>query len=277
MKNFESPSTSASERPLLHSLLRTPEETLPLRERLETPYLFIQFRVGDRMMSLLGLRHTLDIEKVEEIKKSLQEAHPELLLHETDTVITETKKDISTMRDPREVLRVAGEQGYLAWIGQQAGMNVKTWDIPVAEWAQQALATHALPDVQAFFAAQVAKILLTSGKPATEKEIRSVLEAHLPQEALPKETISEVLRKYTNKNLADVTVDDLETIVSPYGTGPTNRIIREVNQARDMHAIDVIATEAATHKKLFITGGVDHILTWEPAIRQIYNASADKT
>lgn len=52
--------------------------------------------------------------------------------------------------------------------------------------------------------------------------------------------------------------------------GPTNWVLYDANHVRDVHAIDVLAEEKKKHQKIAMIAGASHVITWEPAVKELY-------
>ncbi len=53
--------------------------------------------------------------------------------------------------------------------------------------------------------------------------------------------------------------------------GPTNWVLYDANHVRDVHAIDVLAEQKKKHQKIAMIAGASHVITWEPAAKELYN------
>lgn len=53
--------------------------------------------------------------------------------------------------------------------------------------------------------------------------------------------------------------------------GPTNWVLYDANHFRDVHAIDMLTEERERHSSIAMLAGVSHIITWEPAVKELYS------
>jgi hypothetical protein len=91
----------------------------------------------------------------------------------------------------------------------------------------------------------------------------------------PVDTINfeDIFKKFSNKALVDLTFADIVKLSDPYEKGPTNEVIRYLNKSRDEKAMKVLAQSKQSNNSIFMTAGLDHVLTWEPVIDSLYNES----
>lgn len=270
-----------AERQALHGLLLTPEEEdAEAQRRGPPPYLQVE-RDGDRMIAIFGTQHVYTAEQVQPAVDALQETAPDVLFVEGE----QWERVDPTIPDD-EVLKKYGEQAYLARLAQKKGIEVRTWDVPHAERIAAAVREHGPDATAGWMVGQAAKHLIAQGRPRTPEAIRDMAGAILDgrtREALDKEglaldlsdqNIEALSERFVGKPLAEWDADDAEALATPRRRGPTNDVIRVMNELRDTHALDVMHDAKFAAKKVFVLAGGSHALTWEKAVKKLYSSES---
>lgn len=279
------------------TLLRTPEDTLQERElRGENPFL-IDFKNEAGEFVGIGLPHTLDLETIGSYKDIFTEKHPDVVLLEGSVVIVEGSplpENLDSDEKPENVIAKFGEQGYFAWMAKKAGIPVEYWDLNFEDKIKIAIENHEVNAVLGFFMGSALKVLFENQVSSMEKanEAEKITDNEIEQlkrifqKYITPELAQYVLEKkglditsvdfdglaqtYCGKPLHEITFGDVASISDPYVAGPTNEVVRDLNKVRDEKAIEMIDRLKSQYKIILATGGLDHLVTWEPAIQEIY-------
>lgn len=248
-------------------------------ERGETgPHLFRGVD-GEQRLTVFGTAHVFDRAEVGDLRRAFEEASPDLVLREgtVDFAIDPTLSD-------EQVLERYGEQVYLERLARAKGIEVRSWDVPWEETMRDAIAHGHAPEViVAWMMAQGTKHLLKQGRvPSREAlaEILKVVRSPAVVEALRRDTgfefdpdrfdLDRIAREHLGKPLAELDFDTAEAHANPWQRGPTNDVLRRMNELRDARAIALIAEAKRAGKHAFVLAGGDHVLAWQPALEALY-------
>lgn len=267
----------ASELDKLVRLLRTPEEEAKIAAESDTgPTYKYEHPVGEREIAVHGFKHSYDFKEVEGIVNDFTARDPDILLVEGSV---DAYGEILFETPDAAVIRQYGEQVYMAWLARKNGKEVKSWDVPFEQQLEAVRPTHTPDAIMGWILAQGSKHLHDSGRPVTPSELLQVIEVGLklsPDQlreqlgvAITPEYIESLAQKYAGVPFADISKEDLERLSTPRNTGETNNVARDMLKIRDTHALKVIAQSIQQYKKVFITGGAGHAISWEPAIKSL--------
>jgi len=212
-------------------------------------------------------------------------------------------------KDETEVLQQKQEQVYIAWLAKKLGKEVRNWDLPAVEQIRRVLelkdemglAKHPPDTVVGWISAYALhKVYETGLQPSYEslKQVISIGEPGVEKSGLvdlSEKKIDEMLKKYTGRNLAEfaerfadeklraedwelarrvsdpVPKDEKGEPLPIKQVGETNRVLRDMNHMRDEHAVEVFQrVKQSGVKRVLVTAGGSHAVTWERAIRKIY-------
>lgn len=269
--------TCAAERKELHGLLLAPEEEAAEAERRGPPPYVQRQRDGEREIAVYGTPHVFAEAEARPIAEALQDAAPDIVLVEGGQW-----QEIDPALPDDAVLKRYGEQAYVARLAQRQGIEVRTWDVPHAERIAAAVREHGPDATVGWMVGQAAKHLIAQGRPRTPDTIRDMVGAILDEgtrEALDKEglvldlgdrNIEALCERFAGKPLAEWDADDAEALATPRRRGPTNDVIRAMNDLRDKHALDVMHDAKSGAKRVFVLAGASHALTWEKAVQELY-------
>ena len=276
--------------------LRTPEQALVERERRgETPVV-LRRNDGQNELVVLGLPHTFSYEEINQYKDILREQHPDLFLRGIDLIIVEgTPLEFDPRIDPAQIIKEHGETSYLAYIAKSMGVRVESWDLDFNNWFKNILERHSTEDILAWLGAAALKLLFEKnrkGKSVKEtdhisqseiKDLKLLFEkfinAELVEYALKKNgskiaadkiDFENLFKSYCGKSLSEITFGDIAKLSDPYADGPTSAVIRDLNEIRDKKAMDTLQEAKSKYKSIFMSAGLDHVITWEPAIDALY-------
>jgi len=277
--------------------LRTPEETLEERKRRGERPVILHKKDGEQELVVIGLSHTLNLEKINRLKHLVREKHPDIFLRGVDIVIVEgTPVELNDNISPEQIIKEYGEQTYFASLAKEQGLKVEYWDTGFEENFKNATEKYDKDTVLTYFSSAILKILLEN-RPQHINEfdvvnngeiekLKEILKRYITAEMLNvviKKTedsnpIDEIdfenlFKKHCDKALADVTFGDIIKLSDPYEKGPTNEVIRYLNNSRDEKAMRVLEQSKQNHKSIFMTAGLDHVLAWEPVIDSLYKES----
>lgn len=266
-----------AEREALHALLLTPEEEDAEALRRGPPPYVQRERDGEQEIVVYGTAHVFAAEDARPIAEALTKEAPELVLVEG-----EYWKRVDPALPDDEVLTKFGEQAYIARLAQKQGMEVRSWNPPQAEGMIDAVRRHGQDVVLGWMIGQVAKHLIEQGRPRTPEAIREMIGFVLEQPTVDAlrsdgvsvdvsdENIEALCERFAGKALAELDDETTEAMASPRRRGPTNDVIRVMNEMRDRHALDLLHDAKFGTKKIFVLAGGSHALTWEKAVKKLY-------
>ncbi len=254
------------------------EEPEVNRELGDKPYAYV-VQSGDRSVIIHGTPHVLHTgTAVDAIRSTIDTEKPDLLLVEGSawsTVLSATPE-----ADPDTAVTRHGEQAYAALYARQKGIAVAGWDT-MKESLLTASKNHPPEVLLTWCALQATKILCENQQKPTMQEIISRMIGLLGEEAVPVrfrpsadgsvQAWEELIRAQTGKSVGTLSLQELEPFVSPRFEGHTNILIRQANALRDQHAMKALLSALETHKRVMITAGRSHAITWEPAVNKIFN------
>ncbi len=259
-------------------LLSPDQEHEVAKERKEKE--FINIRKGEKEIVIAGTAHVFSRESIEKAEKAFKELQPEIILVEG------TLQSFDETLSGDEVLKRHGEQRYFSWLGNKQKIDVQSWDTSWKERLQNALPKHGLEAVIGWIIASAAKSFINQnhGKPPTPEQIMMAIQfvftpeniASLNQEFPEIKNVHNidfdaVFRRFTGgKGISELNEDLAEKLASPWYRGVTNDVIRSMNQFRDENAIRVIDIAAKKYQKIFVIAGNDHVITWEPALAELF-------
>lgn len=250
-----------------------------LGERGETgPHLFRGVD-GEQRLTVFGTAHVFDRAEVGDLRRAFEEASPDFVLREGTVDFT-----IDPALSDEQVLERYGEQVYLERLAHAKGIEVRSWDVPWEETMRDAIAHGHAPDaIVAWMMAQGTKHLLKQGRvPSRETlaDILKVVRTPAVVEALRRDTgfefdpdrldLDRIGREHLGKSLAELDFDTAEAHASPWQRGPTNDVLRRMNELRDARAITMIAEAKRDGRRSFVLAGGDHVLAWQPALEALY-------
>ncbi len=274
--------------------LRTPEETLEERERRGESPVILCYKDGEKELAVVGLPHTLKLEKIDRLKHMLREKHPDLFLGGLDIVLVEgTPVDFNENISPEHIIKEYGEQAYFASLAKEQGIKVDYWDMGFEEKFKNAAIKYDRETVLTYFSSAVLKILLENRSEHVNEldvvnnveieKLKEILKRYITPEMLKlgagktedSDSVDEInfdnlFKKYCDKALADVTFADIVKLSDPYEKGPTNEVIRYLNSSRDEKAMKALEEAKKKYNSIFMVAGLDHVITWEPVFSHFY-------
>ena len=262
-------------------LLLTPEEERAESERRGPPPYLISARAGDREITVVGTKHTNNLAEVAEMVSVFEESDPDVVIVEGQPLEKlfpgKSIEEIRAMK-PEEVIDKE-EQAYMAWLALQTGKELQYWDLSTAEQIRRVLELKdEKTGQQKYNSGQIAEWIVTYGiwkiyergdQPSHEK-LQEVVQIGMPgiEELdidLSYENVDAILRKYGSSMQ-----DDQEHFKEIAFNSSMHAVVRDMIIIRDRHAIEVLADAKKKYKKVFATAGGGHTLTWEPALKNIY-------
>lgn len=248
---------------------------------------------GEQQVEVIGVAHTNQLENVKDIERELDEMNPDLVLVEGDPLEIrfpgETIEEILAM-NPKAVM-AQEEQVYLAWLAKKQGREVRSWDLPAAEQLRNLLGMkdergkgkYSQEEAMSWLITYGLRKIYEQGKAPSVESLQELILFGMPGVDalvdLSSERVSGAVYKTTSKSLDELKrrVQDPESraedqkLVTEISDPRTNQFARDMNVARDRHAIEVIQQAKQNgYKKIFVTAGSSHAVTWERAINAIY-------
>ncbi len=269
-----------AEREALQALLLTPEqEDAEARHRGPPPYVQRE-RDGEREIVVYGTAHVFAEEDARPIADAFADAAPQLVLLEGE----QWQRVDGSLPDD-EVLTRFGEQAYIARLAQKQGIEVRSWDL-LQEETIRSVREHGKDAVLGWMIGQSAKHLIAQERPCTPEGVREMIATFLGEGSarqLQKEGLSfdvsdkhldALAERYAGKKVSEMDMGTAEAMASPRRRGPTNDVIRSMNEARDRHALDLMHDAKFGFKKVFVLAGGSHALTWEKAVKKLYGSAS---
>ena len=259
------------------SLLRTPEEEGRISAEKNSPKYEYTLKNGDSEIKVYGYRHTYNLDDVADMVQELEQMQPSLVLVEGQA--DERSKDIPEGAGEEDILRQNGEQTFIAWKAGLMGGEVKSWDIPTRQQMDLIKEKHSPDAIIGWIIGQGTKHVQDSGRPQTPEALREIIQigygslAELSDKFgldLSDENLQRISQKYTGKPILDITPEDAENLATPRKEGETNNVIRDMNNLRNEHAIDVINEAKEARRKILVIAGSSHAVVWEPVLRQMF-------
>ncbi len=262
----------------LASVFRTPRKEEPEinKELGDRPYAYV-IGSSDQRIAVHGTRHTTHLgTETDALKTTIDSERPDLVL--VEGAAWERALERSDI-DSAAVLSEYGEQGYAAVYAHQKGIRVEGWDtqkesllVAASEESPETLLTWCV--------LQTTKLFRENQKELNVARIIEHVTTLLGVENLPAsfhqanpnalQTWDNLITERTGKPLSELSLAELEQFVSPRFEGPTNRLARKAGELRDLHAMKKILAALKTHKRIVVTTGRSHAITWEPAVQQIF-------
>lgn len=281
--NSEKPIDSAEG---LYGLLLTSEQESSAREKIpDWPKYEYRLQNDDSELTIFGYKHASTPEEVQPIVDAFVKANPDLLLVEgmadeiSQAILDGKVSDIAALPTEQRdaaILSRYQEQVYMAWKARQFGKEVRSWDLKPSEQLlaglEQANPEEKRNQLEYYLNIGVLKLLETGQPPHADRIVQLIIDNFgLPREELARVGLTaEALQMVASKPIEQINIEEARAKTTPAGEGPANVVLRDINTARDRHAIDVFAEAKNSHKKVFVTSGSSHALTWEPALRALY-------
>lgn len=265
----------------IFALMRSPEEEL--EEALRRKDMEV-LRYGEpgREVIVHGTKHEFSLEPIAEMIDALDEAKPDLVIVEGTA-----KPEIDAAMTPEEILKKYGEQHYVRRLAADRGIEVKSWDVPWADQFREILKKHDRDAVIGWVEAYATKHVINQkgGEHATAEEVRGLMRIALSKETLDslraeffdieldpdKLDLDAIIKKFSGgKEIAALEARDAENLGTPWHSGTTNDVIRDMNAIRDRNALKMIDEARRVGKKTFVLAGNDHVLTWEKSLEKMF-------
>src|SRR6266481_348704 len=278
------------------AFLRTPAETLREREiRGEIPVIIEYKDIIGKEFIAIGLPHTLDLRSLNSYKDIFNEKHPGIMLVESGVLLVEGSPlpEIDPSEKPQDIVEKYGEQVYFAWLAKKAGIPIEYWDFDFKDKVKVAIENHEVNDFLGWLMGAALKVFFENRKHSMEKtnEIDKISDKEVGQlksvflRHITPELIQYVLKEkgvdisfidfdvlaiaYCGKSLREMTFGDVVRISDPYIEGRTNNVVRDLDKSRNEYAISTIERLKSQYKTILATAGLDHIITWELALKEI--------
>lgn len=263
------------------SKLRSPGEVAKISSELTSGEYSYYFRDSrGNQIHVNGCRHSYNIDEgnLIEIQRKFENLQPNIILVEGSADLRSA--DVSIDTDPLKVLAEHGEQTYIAFLARKAGIEVKSWDIPLKDLVVQIKDDFNSEAVVGYLIAIAIKHIRDAKLPQVFDSLRRIFEIgfggfdeleKIFGSSFEEERIQQIIMKYAGKSFSEVTYEEAENLASPGKQGETNLVIRRLNELRDKNAINRIALEKQRHEKIFVTAGQGHAIVWEPVLRQMYS------
>lgn len=267
--------------PLKLNRMLTPEEAekraRELGER-DSVYVLPSPKGGEIILN--GTKHTESRNiRIQNMEDRLLTSNASIVLIEGGSPQIEQARLIPLDSNPEEVIKLYKEEVYMAWLGLRQGKEIASWDLNPRVWLEQISETEFTKDeVMAWFLGNLIKFLIESKK-INPSELRGLMkigfgDLQILEELgykITDEKIEEICLKFFGKKLSEIKVEDCERVSTPRTTqGRTNLVARKMNELRDNNAIRVINETAQGHKNIFVVGGRDHVITWQPLITNMF-------
>lgn len=269
------------------------------------PMFNIDLTAEGKRCRFVGTKHTSEQVRTDEIYALATENTPNLLMHEGKDV----RKLFEGMSDneirslnPAEVVKMQ-EQAYVGWRAFCEGIETRSWDIPPAEQFSRLLdmkkedgsAKHSVGAIQAWIAGTAMDKLYFQDHFPTKGELDGLIKVILsPQERsvlsgkmdtsvdallqslsnIAGKSYEDLAARFADPSLRQQDIGMLRGLVEPRKTtgslGPTNYVLRDMNAIRDEHAVDMLHAARAERDNIAVIAGGSHVLTWGPAVQQLY-------
>lgn len=269
-------------------LLLTPEQEA--RVKREDAY-FVCAKADEQEIRVAGMRHTNDIKKMQIMVREFKELYPDVVFVEGQSLEKIfPKKPFEEITESEAAARE--EQVYMAWLARKHGKEVQNWDLTVEKQLRGVLERqtengrkYELNDVRAWVVLYGLRKVYEMRMRPSQESLEQVVSMGLPGlenlgiDMRDKKKIDEVLEqsdmpslekleeRYDNEELRVKDQKEVTRLSNPQ----VNRVAREMNILRDRHAIDVLQkAKQVGFKKVFVSAGISHAITWEQAIKEIY-------
>ncbi|MDO8622099.1 MAG: hypothetical protein Q7R80_02615 [bacterium] len=248
-------------------------------ERGETgPHLFRGVD-GEHRLTVFGTAHVFESSGVSDLRRVFEEDSPDLVFREGTADFS-----FDPALSDEQVLERYGEQVYFERLARAKGIEVRSWDVPWVETMRDVLQRGHAPDaIVAWMMSQGTKHILKQGKVPSRETLADVLKVvctPVMVEALQRDTgvsldvnqldLDRIAQEYLGKPLAQLDFETVEAHANPWQRGPTNDILRRMNELRDARAIALIAEAKRAGRRAFVLAGGDHVLAWQPALEALY-------
>lgn len=265
-------------------LLLTPEEEERIgRENDPTNYQYT-FSDGISSIRVVGTPHLYKLEGAIPITRALAE-DVDLLLVEGIAAL-----NICDLVEPTAVasfvLANYGEQSYAAWLANQKGVEVASWDIDMLSLLEEARNYHSERAIIGWLAAMGAKHIIDRGEALDPQHFAELISSGLGYSYadftnrlgldLTSEAINTAVQFYVGRNFVELSYDDAEGLATPRKRGETNAVIRGMNKHRDTMLLETVARHKGKSNRTVVTCGKSHAITWKPALKEMYTQTNDE-
>ncbi len=279
---------------LCEKLLTTEQEGEAMKKKESHPFFKESFAKGDKQIALFGTRHTSKEPIIAEMVQQYREIKPDVIFCEGNDIHTlfpgMTDEEIRS-QDPKEVMEKE-EQIFIIWQAFKDGKEALSWDLPFHDQLIIAFEKHGQDVVAGWVVTYALGKLYSHHESPSVAKLDELLPAVISQSErnalaergldLRNEALEAACKKYTGfdfKELAERFQDpgyyeqdfsDLRALYDPRGSGETNGVLKDMNVARDRHAIKVLHAAKQKYKNIVVFAGGSHVLTWKPAIEEMY-------
>lgn len=275
-------------------LLTVDQEKEAMKEKGSKPFFKETFKSKDHQITLFGTKHTSEGSIIEEMVQQYREINPDVIFCEGNDIHTlfpgMTDEGIR-LQDPKEVMKKE-EQIFLLWQAFKDGKEALSWDLPIQDqlhavsekYGQDVVAgwvvTYALGKLYNHYESpSAAKLDELLPAVISQSERNALAERGLD---LRNEALEAACKKYTGFDFDELAkrfqdpvhyeqdFSNLRALYDPRGSGETNRVLRDMNVARDRYAVKVIHAAKQKYKNVVVFAGGSHVLTWKPAVEEMY-------
>lgn len=238
---------------------------------------------SDTHVSVTGFEHTNEMSKLEDLEAQLKQLAPSIILTETDRPLEDyfPGKDIDTIT--AQEAAATGEQVYIAWLARKIGIRTQGWDLSshqlITETLQQKNPDGTLRISQADIASWLVnygtRSLLDRKQDVTLDNLCAMINLGMPSAlddlSLDRNVIAQLFVQETGYSFGDLA--DPETRKKCWQVvdekSSDNAWAKFKNRLRDEHAVQVISEVLKEDRRIFLSAGVSHAITWEKAIEHI--------
>ncbi len=279
---------------LCERILTADEEREAMKEKSGPPFFKETFKKEDRQITLFGTKHTSEEPVIAEMVQQYREINPDVIFCEGNDIHAlfpgMTDEEIRS-QNPKEVMEKE-EQIFILWQAFKDGKEALSWDLPVQDQLHTVSEKYGQDVVAGWVVTYALGKLYSHHKSPSAAKLDELLPAVISQSErnalaergldLRNEALEAACKKYTGFNFDELAkrfqdpehyeqdFSDLRALYDPRGTGETNMVLRDMNVARDRHAIAVVHAAKQKYKNVVVFAGGSHVVTWKPAIEEIY-------
>jgi len=234
-------------------------------------------------ITVYGTSHVNSLDRVRNMESLLNDSGADIVIVEGGNPILEKTRSILDAK-PEDVISENFEQIYMAWLALKLNKEIISWDLNPIEWLTEISKDESFSkdEIMGWMLGHVISLLNKEGSGYSKdfNSIRSLLKIGFGDleilenlgYKIDDESLKIICTKFFGKPLSEITLEDCERVSSPREENRvTNDISRKITNIRDLRAIEVIKSSSQKNQKIFVVGGRDHTITWEPLLRFIFN------
>jgi len=242
-------------------------------------------RDGEQEIRAYGVDHDLHSDTLQKLVEEINTDPPDICFVE---LFPSFLPLVYACPDQDTAFKTFGESGYIAWLANQKGISVRSWDNSLTERLEDGYRELGNDGVEAllgsFVCSGMIHVITGEGEQhgfRAERFMEAIKQAGIYQEVaaffekhgivINEDSIRNLFQKYAGKDIDSMTKEEVSRLFEPYGDGPINNANRVSNEPRDNHAIaEFLKAKAEGARRITVLTGIDHTRLWQRPLEAMY-------